>query len=216
MAGSAPPASLIAPLWPDCHAAALAIVRPAHLPLWQAAAPYLDTRCNDRHTLYCYAFAENLLYAHPDADPAIVLPALLLHDVGWSSVPADKQLLSFGPHMRYPQLRRRHEVEGARIAAEILIAHATPAAVVAAITTIIDGHDTRAEPFSLHDALVKDADKLWRYTPFGVETLRGWFGYSLTEQFALLARWLETRFFTETAVLLARTLFTSLQLSYPP
>lgn len=34
---------------------------------------------------------------------------------------------------------------------------------------IIDGHDTREEPLSLNDKLVKDSDKLWRFTPVGCE-----------------------------------------------
>ena len=35
------------------------------------------------------------------------------------------------------------------------------------ILEIIDGHDSRTEPASLNDMLVKDADKLWRYTRSG-------------------------------------------------
>ena len=35
--------------------------------------------------------------------------------------------------------------------------------------SIIDGHDTRQEALSLNDQLVKDADKLWRFTPAGVD-----------------------------------------------
>ncbi len=37
------------------------------------------------------------------------------------------------------------------------------------ILSIIDGHDTRLEALSLNDQLVKDADKLWRFTPTGVD-----------------------------------------------
>ena len=37
---------------------------------------------------------------------------------------------------------------------------------------IIDGHDTRDHALSLEDSLVKDADKLWRYTRFGLDTVR--------------------------------------------
>ena len=83
-----------------------------YLPIWERAKPYLNTRSNDTHTWYCYYFAEQLCEVHPDADREIVLPAILLHDVGWSTVPDDKQLQSFGPHMIYPELRRQHEVEG--------------------------------------------------------------------------------------------------------
>ncbi len=181
-----------------------------HQPIWEKARPYLQTRSNERHTWYCYVFAQQLLALHPEADPEIVLPALLLHDVGWSTVPDEKQLLAFGPNMRYPELRRQHETEGTRIATEILQSVGCDSGQIVAITAIIDGHDTRKESLSLNDSLVKDADKLWRYTPFGLETVGGWFGYSTAEQLDLLEKWLGYRFYTETAVHMARGLLANL------
>jgi hypothetical protein len=44
------------------------------------------------------------------------------------------------------------------------------------ILSIIDGHDTRLEALSLNDQLVKDADKLWRFTPVGVDIDHNRFG----------------------------------------
>ena len=181
-----------------------------HQPIWQAARPFLQTRSNERHTLYCYVFGQQLLALHPAADADVVLPALLLHDVGWSTVPGDQQLLSFGPNMRFPELRRQHETEGVRIATEILSVCGSDQKQIEPITAIIDGHDTRQEPQSLNDSLVKDADKLWRYTPFGLETVSGWFGYSTAEQLNLLEKWLGYRFYTETAVHMAHGLLANL------
>ncbi len=181
-----------------------------HQPIWQAARPFLQTRSNERHTLYCYVFGQQLLALHPAADADVVLPALLLHDVGWSTVPGDQQLLSFGPNMRFPELRRQHETEGVRIATEILSVCGYDQKQIEPITAIIDGHDTRQEPQSLNDSLVKDADKLWRYTPFGLETVSGWFGYSTAEQLNLLEKWLGYRFYTETAVHMAHGLLANL------
>ena len=187
-----------------------------HQAIWQRAHPYLQTRKNDTHTLYCYYFAQQLVTIHRDADAEIVLPAILLHDVGWSTVPKDKQLLSFGPHMCYPELRRRHEQEGARIAREILTALGHEPAHITEIATIIDGHDTRKEALSLNDALVKDADKLWRYTPFGLDTISEWFDYTIPEQMALLEKWLQTRFYTKTAIHMARGLLAALIINLEP
>lgn len=181
-----------------------------HQPIWQKARPYLQTRSNERHTWYCYVFAQQLLALHPAAEAEIVLPALLLHDVGWSTVPDDKQLLSFGPNMRYPKLRRQHETEGVRLASEILARLGWTAEQIAPIIAIIDGHDTRKASLGLNDSLVKDADKLWRYTPFGLATVGGWFGYTTSEQLDLLEKWLEYRFYTETAVHMARGLLANL------
>lgn len=186
------------------------MIAPHHQPIWQAARPYLQTRSNERHTWYCYVFARQLLALHPAADAEIVLPALLLHDVGWSTVPDDKQLLSFGPNMRYPELRRQHETEGVRIATEILTELGYDSTIIRQIAAIIDGHDTRQESLSLEDSLVKDADKLWRYTPFGLATVGGWFGYTRAEQLDLLEKWLGYRFYTETAVHMARGLLANL------
>lgn len=177
------------------------------IPVWERAKPYLNTRSNDKHTLYCYYFAEQLLDAHPEADETIVLAGILLHDVGWSTVPEDKQLQSFGPHMIYPDLRRQHELEGARIAAGILAELDYPTKEIKDICAIIDGHDSRQESQSLNDSLIRDADKLWRYTDFGLETVGGWFNYSQSEQMDLLAKWIETRFYTDSGRDMARGLY---------
>lgn len=176
-------------------------------PIWERAKPYLDTRSNDKHTWYCYYFAEQLCEAYPQANRGIVLPAILLHDVGWSTVPDDKQLQSFGPHMIYPELRRQHETEGVRIATEILRELDFDSTQIDKITKIIDGHDTRRESQSLNDSIVRDADKLWRYTPFGLETVGGWFNYSTDEQMTLLLQWLGTRFYTDAGREMARGLY---------
>lgn len=182
-------------------------------PIWEHAKPYLNTRSNDTHTWYCYYFAEQLYEAHPEADRDIVLPAIILHDVGWSTVPEDKQLQSFGPHMIYLDLRRQHEIEGAKIAGEILLSLDYSANRISKIAGIIDGHDTRKESLSIEDSLVRDADKLWRYTPFGLETVGGWFNYTNNEQMQLLNKWLETRFYTDAGRNMARGLYSYLQIN---
>ena len=181
--------------------------------VWERAKPYLNTRSNDKHTLYCYTFAEQLLAAHPEADETIVLAGILLHDVGWSTVPEDKQLQSFGPHMIYPDLRRQHEIEGANIARKILQELDYSQADIDQICNIIDGHDTRKESYSIEDSLVRDADKLWRYTEFGLETVGGWFNFTTEEQMELLAKWIETRFYTDTGRNMARGLYGLLDLT---
>ncbi len=143
--------------------------------IWRHALPYLDVRSNDEHTLHSYRIALALLRAHPQADEAVVLPAILMHDMGWECVPQDKMLLAFGPKQKYPEIQRLHEVEGARIAREILARPGLEHLNVDEIATIIDGHDTRREALSLNDALVKDADKLWRFTSHGISKITVWF-----------------------------------------
>jgi len=182
-----------------------------HQALWEQAAPLLTVRSNDVHTRYCYRFAQALCELRPEANAEVVLAAILLHDIGWSTVPPDKLLLAFGPHMQYPELRRQHEIEGARLARPMLAAAGYPVERIEAITRIIDGHDTRGTALSLEDGLVKDADKLWRYTAHGLETVRGWFGYEPARQLALLEEWSRTRFFDEAARHMAIGLLTALR-----
>jgi hypothetical protein len=49
------------------------------------AKPYLQIRDNERHTFNAIEFALKLLEIY-DAERTIVIPAMILHDVGWSKV----------------------------------------------------------------------------------------------------------------------------------
>ena len=137
--------------------------------IYRKAEPYLDTRQNDVHVSLSYDFARRLLALYPDADEEIVLPAIVLHDVGWKMVPEGKQLNAFGPKVKDKKTQRIHETEGVKIAAEILSRLNYDKEKILEILSIIDGHDTRLVALSLNDQLVKDADKLWRFTPAGVD-----------------------------------------------
>ena len=50
--------------------------------IYRKAVPYLDTRHNDIHISLSFDFAGRLLDLYPQADEKIVLPAVILHDVG--------------------------------------------------------------------------------------------------------------------------------------
>ena len=130
--------------------------------IWQLAEPYLDTRKNDIHTKISTECAYRLL-EREGGDQDIVIPAIILHDVGWKRVPENLQLKTFGQNTTYPELNRLHEIEGVKIAKEILENVHYDKDKVAEILKIIEGHDSRKEPLSLNDKIVKDADKLSRY-----------------------------------------------------
>ena len=183
--------------------------------LWERALPYLGVRRNDEHTRYSFRFAEQLVPSC-SARPEIALPAILLHDVGWSTVPEDRILGAFGPHLKYPDLRRQHEVEGVRIAREILAAVGWPEVEAEAIAAIIDGHDTRPAPRSVEDAVVKDADKLWLFTPFGLATVREWFAYSVAEYLTYLDGLGADRLHTEPGRQMGRGLLVALRAHHEP
>jgi hypothetical protein len=128
--------------------------------IYEKAKPYLDTRRNDVHVSLSYDFARRLLSHYPDADEEVVLPAIVLHDVGWKRVPEEKQLNAFGPRVKDKKKQRIHETEGVKIAKKILTRLNHDQEKILEILAIIDGHDTRLEALSLNDRLVKDADKL--------------------------------------------------------
>ena len=157
------------------------LLRPQDEPLWHDARPYLDVRNNDEHTLVAYGVAKALLAELPDANPDTVLPAILLHDVGWKQVPQDLLLDAIGRNPKRPDLVRDHELYGVDIARAILERHRPDGVDTAAVLAIIDGHDTTRPARSLNDAVVKDADKGWRTTPHGMRIIRGWYGWSLAE-----------------------------------
>ncbi|WFR73941.1 HD domain-containing protein [Prescottella defluvii] len=177
---------------------------PAHDRVWRRAAPHLRVRDNDSHTLYAFGIARALIDRVPGARPEIVLPAILLHDVGWSTVPEELVLEAIAPEPRHPELVRVHEIEGAAIARSILADLGTPDADIDEIAAIIDGHDSRREATSPSDAVVKDADKLWRITPHGLATVGRWFGLAPSETLRLVGSRTHAHLCTEPARLMAR------------
>ena len=179
---------------------------PRDVPIWLAAKPWLDVRSNDEHTVISYGIALALLQHHPNADASVVLPAALLHDVGWKMFPEEKLAHAVGPNAKYPELQRAHEIEGARIAREILERLAIAAIDLGRVIAIIDGHDTRKHALSLEDALMKDADKLWRFTDHGIATIGGWYGMSAQETLAMLEDFVSPSMLTDTGKTAAEAL----------
>lgn len=174
--------------------------------IWDRAAPYLKVRDNDAHTLYAFGLAVALLEAHPEADAAVVLPAIMLHDIGWSQVPPAEVLQAIAPGGGRPDLVLLHEKEGARLAAGILADAGYDAGKVPAILDIIDGHDSRREALSVEDAIVKDADKTWRLSPHGIDTVMDWFGLDRGQALRLCSQRVHGHLFTAEAQAMARAL----------
>ena len=163
------------------------LLRPCDLPLWHDARPYLDVRNNDEHTLVAYGVAQMLLRELPKAKASVVLPAILLHDVGWKKVPQELLLSAIGKDATRPDLVRDHEVYGVEIAREILERQRPEGVDIGAVLAIIDGHDTTRHAKNPEDAVVKDADKGWRTTPHGMRIIRGWYGWSVDDYIAMVA-----------------------------
>ncbi|HLC75344.1 MAG TPA: HD domain-containing protein [Candidatus Nanoarchaeia archaeon] len=156
--------------------------------LWKLALPYQDKRGDTGHAEVVTYFALQLL-EHVSADRAVVVPAAILHDIGWSSVAREKLAL-FKPGIPSvwaqwqaidAEMRIFHQNESVRIGSELL----TQAGYIDQkhILDIVRQHDTRKGFLSVEDGVMRDADKLWRYTGIHVESYKldaaVWYGISL-------------------------------------
>jgi hypothetical protein len=138
----------------------------AELMLYRRAQPFLETRMNDLHVRLSCQYLLALL-EDEGGDARLAVPALILHDVGWSQVPEERQRRAFGPNSSDAEADRLHEAEGARLARELLGTLGWPEPVVAEICRIIRTHDSAPVASTLDEALVKDADKLFRVSQIG-------------------------------------------------
>ena len=173
-------------------------MKPVFKKIRKLSEPFLDTRHNDLHTAISTRLAYDLLEKE-GGDEDIVIPAVILHDTGWKRVPAELHLKAFGPGATRPELNRLHEAEGVKIAEEILQKLQYDPHKIRKILAIIDGHDSRPKPISHNDQIVKDADKLWRYTQSGFSIDVERFGESYEEGLDRLRCNLSGWFYTATA-----------------
>lgn len=145
-------------------------------PIWARVVPETRARSNDIHLPISLAYAERLCAVHPEADALLVRVAILLHDTGWGRVDEERILSEgFSGDWRKADIRYEHERQGCLIAEEVLPELGYDEAFIVRVTAIIDGHDTRPEPKSLEDSLVRDADRLWRFDHTGIALAHGWF-----------------------------------------
>jgi HD superfamily phosphodiesterase len=173
-------------------------------PLWKAVEKEMRTRGNDIHIPISFAFAERLCDAYPAADRLVVRVAILLHDTGWARVDETRIISEgFAGDWRRAKIRYEHEFAGCDIAREVLPGLGYDAGFVERVTAIIEGHDTRAESRSLEDSLVRDADRLWRFTAAGIALASGWFGKTPSEYARRLRAEIIPELITEAAVRMA-------------
>jgi len=181
----------------------LVAIKPIHQKIFEKAKPFLRTRKNLIHTRIALHYALKLLKSEK-GDKDVVIPAVLLHDVGWKAIPPNLHLTAFGPNPSNPKLARVHEVEGAKIAEAILKDLQYPPEKIKEICRIIRGHDTRKRPISRNDRIVKDADKLWRYSRKGMTIDRERFQIPCREYLVFLEGIIDQWFLTPTGKRIAK------------
>lgn len=145
-------------------------------PIWVKVIPEMRSRSNDVHIPLSLAFAERLCDCFPEANSLLVRVAVLLHDTGWGRVDESKIISEgFRGDWRKADIRFEHERQSCLIADEVLPGLGYEPDFVEAVKAIVDGHDTRQEAYSLEDAMMRDADRLWRFTTAGIGLASGWF-----------------------------------------
>jgi hypothetical protein len=174
-------------------------------PIWAAVVPETRARSNDIHLPISLAYAERLCAAYREADALVVRVAILLHDTGWGRVDEERiRSEGFSGNWRKAAIRYEHEKQGCVIAREVLPPLGYSPSFVDAVVDIIDGHDTRPDARSLEDALVRDADRLWRFDHAGIALASGWFRMSPATYCDRLAREIVPELLTEAAIAIAR------------
>src|SRR5690625_2106819 len=77
---------------------------------------------------------------------------------------------------RKSDIRFEHELQGCEVAKRVLPGLGYSEEFIDKVTAIIEGHDTRQEAHSIEDALMRDADRAWRFDRVGIALVSGWFG----------------------------------------
>ena len=173
--------------------------------LFQITEPYLTVRGDLIHSRVSHGYAL-ILMQHEGGDKKIVEPAIIMHDVGWSTLNPQQIEAAYGVRAEGDEaerLNRKHELEGASIARQTLKALDYDERLIDKIALIIQRHDSGSQVDCLEEGLVKDADKLWRFskTGFWDEIKRQGLGRGELHQY--LSERYKSWFFTKTALRLA-------------
>ena len=169
------------------------------------------------HTLRTISYARRLLQ-HEEGEEEIVIPALHLHDIGWSQVDYKDFITAPSLHQRYDSVSLDlHMKYGAALAETILekLGHKTER--TRCIVSIIAVHDIPEKIYAMENpsaTMVLEADWLDRYGPESVRRFKAMFGKTaLTEKFKKdmishfrdgLKQWFKTRTARSMAMNLAR------------
>lgn len=173
------------------------------LAIFERAKTFCRTS-SDRLHLQESAECTKWLCEREGGDPAIVMPAILLHDIGWSIFSDEENTLARGLTMEARMVNHRHEEEGAILARLVLEELDYDPALIDEITEIILWHDSKTIPRSTNDAIVKDGNLLSRYTPASFDATRRQLNISEAELARSLQEIIERGFHTKTARLAAR------------
>lgn len=130
--------------------------------IFDLARPYLQVMHNELHTKEAIHFCLQLLES-VSGERHIVIPAVILHDTGWSKIP-EKVSQKIRVPDGEPEAIKVHEEISALIAELVLRDVGYDRALINEIVCLINGHDSRKQAISLNDKIIKDGDKLSRFS----------------------------------------------------
>src|SRR3989344_5660711 len=134
------------------------------LHIWDTAIPYQDQREDPGQAELVTYFAIQLL-KYIKADRNIVVPAAMMHDIGWYKTDVNEWKNSVKTGQTEGEMKRRpHQNRGIGLAGRILEKVGYPEEYHFPIFDIIGDHDTRLLPTTIEGQIVRDADLLWRIT----------------------------------------------------
>jgi hypothetical protein len=136
------------------------------LRVWEAALPYQDKRGDIGHAEVVLYNALRLLDT-VRADRETVTLAAIGHDIGWCRIPEIERYQAWPLAQKGdPQLRASHQVHSVAILRGILqeVGYQDGSRALR-IYDIVSQHDTRKGFLSPEDGTMRDADKLWRFSP---------------------------------------------------
>ncbi len=139
--------------------------------IWDLSWKYQNKRDDEGHVEIVVDSAVKLLKLIP-ANEDVVIPAAILHDIGWSKIPKEERFRIFAGDLISEEnrlLRIRHQEEGVKLAKQILSKISYPEELTKHILEIISQHDTREGFLSPEEGIVRDADKMWIFSRKGFE-----------------------------------------------
>jgi hypothetical protein len=138
--------------------------------LWEKASPYQYARGDGRHTENVTYFTAKLLEHEKEAEAIVALPAAIIHDIGWYWMTPQEHRngLPYGtPPEVLKKFKKKHEELGVQNGRKLLQESGYTQEEIKRIIEVVDGHDTRKEFLSPSDGIMRDADKLARFSKDG-------------------------------------------------
>lgn len=137
--------------------------------IWCKSSYMQDLRDDIGHAKVVTIFAQKLCKILK-ANEEIVIPAAILHDIGYYEI--DKNLLLEMMAKKLPEeqehkIKMEHMKRGARLAGQILSEVDYEPKLIKKIINIIRKHDLNDDCNSVEEKIVRDADKLSRFSKIG-------------------------------------------------